>query len=74
MSINTCDCPKCSNKLLYVQSKFGENLVEYASRSVKLTYAVNCYWCDFKFGDYETVTELENKFIEKFGGMKCQKQ
>ena len=73
MDINLCKCPNCNNTLLYIQSKFENSKVAYASNLNVLKYAIHCYWCHFEFGDYETVSELKDKFENKFGGAECQK-
>lgn len=68
MNITDCKCPNCNNKLLYIQSKLNGNKVRMASGTVQLQYAIECYWCKFEFGDYNSVSELLDKFNKNYGG------
>ena len=68
MNIDKCKCPNCKNNLLYIQSKLGNDKIEMAGINVKVQYAVNCYWCNFEFGNYNSKIELLKNFNEKYGG------
>lgn len=68
MNIEHCKCPQCEHKLLYVQSKLNDNSVEIASTTVNLQYAIQCYWCSFSFGDYNSKTELFEQYNKLYGG------
>lgn len=66
--MNIGKCPNCKNNLLYIQSKLGNDKIEMASPNIKVQYSVNCHWCDFEFGSYNSKTELLENFNKKYGG------
>lgn len=69
MDIDKCICPNCKNKLLYIQSKLNGDRVESASMTVNLQYAINCRWCKFEFGDYNSQIELFAEYKKQYGGV-----
>lgn len=68
MNIKNCKCPGCKSELLYVQSKLNGDPIEMAATNVTLQYAIQCYWCEFEFGDYNSTKELFEQYQKLYGG------
>lgn len=66
--MDNCTCPGCNNKLLFIQSILHDSKVEMASTTVQLKYSIQCRWCKFEFGDYDTKDELIKEFNKQYGG------
>lgn len=64
-------CPKCKRRFLRTQS-----VIKHDSNNnvVGINYEWECYWCNYKEGDYSSVSEAKKDYIRKYGEENYGKQ
>lgn len=58
-------CPKCKKRFLRVHSILKH---DDCGQLTGVNYEWECYWCDFREGDYLTIADAKKEYKEIYGG------